>query len=92
VKRKNLKKTPACQRKKGKKGVKSTRNIAELYEGEKKRQFNVTLTPTVINRLEEIANEIGESRSEVIEKTFRGEISLERFISEIVVSELSSRS
>ena len=51
------------------------RGVAELYD-ERKRQFNVTLTPTAIANLEKIALKIDVSRSEVIEKAARGEINL----------------
>jgi hypothetical protein len=36
---------PPCQRKQGKGGAKTMRGVPEIYE-QKKRQFNVTLTPS----------------------------------------------
>ena len=74
--RKNVKsQRPLCQRKKGKPKVKTLRGKAEIY-GQKKQQFNATLTPEAIKTLEDIAVLIDESRSQVIEKAIRGEIDL----------------
>lgn len=66
---------PHCQRKQGNPGTKTLRGVSELYE-QKKQQFNATLTPETIKKLEDIASLIGESRSQVIEKAVRGEIDL----------------
>jgi hypothetical protein len=66
---------PNYQRKQGKPGAKSLRGCPEIYD-QKKRQFNITLTPQAIITLAEIAILIGESRSQVIEKAIRGEIDL----------------
>ena len=73
--KKNTPHRPSCQRKKGKNGTKTLRNIPELYN-QKKQQFNATLTPQALSILEKVANLIGDSRSQVIEKTIRGEIDL----------------
>ena len=75
IRKKALPQRPSCQRKKGKSGTKTFRNIPELYD-QKKRQFNATLTPQALSILEKVANLIGDSRSQVIEKTMRGEIDL----------------
>ena len=75
IRKKALPQRPSCQRKKGKSGTKTFRNIPELYD-QKKRQFNATLTPQALSILETVANLIGDSRSQVIEKTIRGEIDL----------------
>ena len=75
IRKKALPQRPSCQRKKGKSGTKTFRNIPELYD-QKKRQFNATLTPQALSILEKVANLIGDSRSQVIEKTIRGEIDL----------------
>lgn len=66
---------PQCQRKQGKPGAKTLRGCPELY-GQKKQQFNITLTPQAIATLADIATLIGESRSQVLEKAIRGEIDL----------------
>lgn len=66
---------PNYQRKQGKSGAKSLRGCPEIYD-QKKRQFNITLTPSSIDTLAEIAILVGESRSQVIEKAIRGEIDL----------------
>lgn len=66
---------PLCQRKKVKNGEKGLRGIPQIYH-EKKKQFNITLTLHTISVLEKVANFLGESRSQVIEKAFRGEINL----------------
>ncbi|MGB3494944.1 MAG: hypothetical protein WBA57_19595 [Elainellaceae cyanobacterium] len=63
--------------------MKCVRGIAELYPNEKKRQFNITLTPTALLTLEKIANEIGESRSQIVELTLRGEIDISLLLSQI---------
>lgn len=81
--RKDRSPKPDYQRKQGKPGAKSLRGCPEIYD-EKKRQFNITLTPKAIATLAEIATAIGESRSQVIEKAIRGEINL----LEIVKSEV----
>ena len=81
--RKNVKsQRPLCQRKKGKPKVKTLRGKAEIY-GQKKRQFNATLTPETIEILENIAVLIGESRSQVIEKAIRGEIDLLKLLEQL---------
>ena len=73
---------PFCQRKKGNHEVKTLRGEAELY-GQKKRQFNATLTPESITTLENIAILIGESRSQVIEKALRGDIDLLKLLEQL---------
>jgi uncharacterized protein (DUF1778 family) len=73
--KKDASQRPSCQRKRGNPRVKTRRGVAELYE-HKKRKFNATLTPEAIKILEKIANLIGESRSQVIEKAMRGEIDI----------------
>lgn len=73
--KKNTSQRPSCQRKQGKSGTKTLRNIPELYD-QKKQQFNATLTPQALSILEKLANLTGDSRSQVIEKTMRGEINL----------------
>lgn len=55
------------------------RGVPEIYE-QKKRQFNVTLTPQAISILERVAILIGESRSQVLEKALRGEINLAKIL------------
>jgi hypothetical protein len=81
--RKNVKsQRPLCQRKKGKPKVKTLRGKPEIY-GQKKRQFNATLTPKTIETLENIAVLIGESRSQVIEKAIRGEIDLSKLLEQL---------
>lgn len=59
------------------------RGVPEIYE-QKKRQFNVTLTPQAISILERVAILIGESRSQVLEKALRGEIDLAKILQEII--------
>ena len=82
-KRKNVKsKRPLCQRKKGNPEVKTLRGKSEIYE-QKKTQFNATLTPKTIEILEDIAVLISESRSQVIEKAFRGEIDLFKLLEQL---------
>ena len=73
---------PLCQRKKGNPKGKTLRGEAEIY-GQKKRQFNATLTPESITTLEDIAILIGESRSQVIEKALRGDIDLLKLLEQL---------
>ncbi len=55
-------------------GGKRQRNKAICYENEIKKSFNASLTTTVLKRLEALALEYNISRSEVIERTFRGRL------------------
>ena len=71
----NTKCRPRCQRKPGKKGHKSMRGVGEIWS-EKKRAFNISLTEKVIVNYEKVGDFFGISRSEVIEKSGRGEINL----------------
>lgn len=66
---------PTHQLKRGKKGMKKLRGVPQLYS-ETKQQFNAVLTPHAIATLQKIADNIGDSRSQVIEKALRGEINL----------------
>lgn len=53
-------------------GGKRERNKAICYENEIKKPFNASLTTTVLQTLKALAIEYNISRSEVIERTFRG--------------------
>jgi hypothetical protein len=53
-------------------GGKRQRNKAICYENEIKKPFNASLTTTVLQTLKALAIEYNISRSEVIERTFRG--------------------
>ncbi len=53
-------------------GGKRQRNKAICYENEIKKPFNASLTTTVLQTLAALAREYKISRSEVIERTFRG--------------------
>ncbi len=53
-------------------GGKRQRNKAICYENEIKKPFNASLTTTVLQTLKALAIEYKISRSEVIERTFRG--------------------
>ncbi len=55
-----------------KSGGKRQRNKAVCYESEIKKPFNASLTTTVLQTLAALALEYKISRSEVIERTFRG--------------------
>jgi hypothetical protein len=55
-------------------GGKRQRNKAICYENEIKKSFNASLTTTVLRTLEALALEYNISRSEVIERTFRGRL------------------
>jgi hypothetical protein len=55
-------------------GGKRQRNKAICYENEIKKSFNASLTTTVLKTLEALALEYNISRSEVIERTFRGKL------------------
>jgi hypothetical protein len=57
-----------------KKGHKSTSGVGDLYD-ERKRNINLTLTPTAIDALEEKAEELELSKSEFIERIARGNLS-----------------
>lgn len=56
-----------------KKQKNSYRAAKEAY-GEVKRRFNVTLTQSVVNFLDEKADDLGLSRSELMERIFRSMI------------------
>ena len=51
-------------------GQQCRRNVPILYE-EKKQPISLTLTPTAIKKLTELALIVGDSRSEVIEQLLR---------------------
>jgi hypothetical protein len=61
---------PLWKRKKPHRG-KACRRGEPVYYEEKKRAINLMLTPRAISVLTEIAQEIGQSRSEVIELALR---------------------
>ncbi len=57
------------------KGHKSQINVGDMYD-ERKRNINLTLTPTAIDALEEKAEQLGLSKSEFIERISRGNLSI----------------
>ena len=57
------------------KGKKTSKGYPELYDEVKKR-VNLSLTPTAIAGLDELAQELGLSRSELVEQVGRGLIPL----------------
>lgn len=63
------------QRKKAQKGLKSQRGQPEIYDELKTKQ-TLTLTPTSVKGLDKIAELLGISRSELVERIGRGIIPL----------------
>ncbi|MBD2255194.1 hypothetical protein H6G14_28655 [Nostoc parmelioides FACHB-3921] len=63
------------QRKKAQKGLKSKRGQPEIYDELKTKQ-TLTLTPTAVKGLDKIAELLGISRSELVERIGRGIIPL----------------
>lgn len=61
----------------GKKGQKSMRGQAELYRGEVKRQRSVMLTDSGLRGLDQLAADVGLSRSELVERIGRGLIQIQ---------------